>query len=59
MRGAGFWILLLLVNALLVSSLIAFPGSWEDLRWFFIISNVPQLVFRLVAFVSYELPLKE
>ena len=59
MRGSGFWALLILLNALLVSCLIAFPGSWRDLRWFFLISNVPQLAFRLAAFVAYELPLRQ
>ena len=58
LRGRGFWSYLLMMNLLLVLCLIVFPNSWRDLRWFFLIVNVPQLFFRLVAFFSYELPLK-
>jgi hypothetical protein len=56
-RGWPFWTFLLLINLLLILCLVVFPDSWQDLRWFFLIANIPQLLFRLLAYLSYELPL--
>ena len=58
-RGWGFWVFLIAMNSILVSCVIVLPDSWHDLRWFFLIVNVPQLIFRFMAFVSCELPLQE
>jgi hypothetical protein len=58
-RGSGFWVFLIAMNSILASCIIARPDSWHDLRWFFLIVNVPQLIFRFLAYVSYELPLQE
>ncbi|MFH0822588.1 MAG: hypothetical protein V2B18_07535 [Pseudomonadota bacterium] len=58
MRGSGFWVFLAAVNALLLMCLFLFPTSWTDLRWFFPLFNVPQLIFRALAFFEYEVPLR-
>jgi hypothetical protein len=56
--GWSFWAYLIIMNLILVICLIVMPNSWQDLRWFFLIVNIPQLFFRLLALISYELPLK-
>ncbi len=56
--GWSFWAYLIIMNLILVACLILFPNSWPDLRWFFLIVNIPQLFFRLLALISYESPLK-
>ncbi len=58
LRGWPFWIYLLTMNSILVLCLLIFPDSWHDLRWFFLIVNIPQGIFRAIAFFSYELPLR-
>ena len=50
----GFWMTLMGVNFILAGIPLAFPGTWQDIRWFFLIWNIPMLLFRGMAYLAYE-----
>ena len=53
-----FWYILVGLNLLLGAVCLVFPGAWQDLAWFFLITNVPLLLFRAMAYVGFERHLK-
>ena len=54
LNGPAFWRTLIGVNLLLTAMLFAFDDAWKDIRWFFLVFNLPMLIFRLLAYISYE-----